>query len=77
MLIDSSVLLHPEESDYIPFLDVRRTPITPFTQFDVTISDSEADQTTTQIRDMVKKDRALYDKAQKAFVSWVRRLVMP
>ncbi|KAI3338475.1 ATP-dependent rRNA helicase SPB4 [Ustulina deusta] len=68
----SVVLLQPEESDYIPFLDVRRTPITPFTQFDVTISDSEADQTTTQIRDMVKKDRALYDKAQKAFVSWVR-----
>lgn len=48
----------------------------PFLQFDVTISDLEADQMTTEIRDTVRKDRALYDKAQKAFVSWVRRLVM-
>jgi hypothetical protein len=31
----------------------------------------------TRIRDIVKKDRALYDKAQKAFVSWVRRLAVP
>ncbi|KAI0455103.1 ATP-dependent rRNA helicase SPB4 [Xylaria acuta] len=68
----SVVLLQPEESDYIPFLEVRKTPIAPFMQFDITISDLEADQTTTQIRDQVKKDRALYDKAQKAFVSWVR-----
>ncbi|GAW14830.1 hypothetical protein ANO14919_042330 [Xylariales sp. No.14919] len=68
----SIVLLQPNESDYIPFLDVRKTPITPFTQFDIAISDVEADQTTARIRDIVKKDRALYDKAQKAFVSWVR-----
>ncbi|KAI8949316.1 ATP-dependent rRNA helicase SPB4 [Xylaria longipes] len=68
----SVVLLQPEESDYIPFLEVRKTPIAPFMLSDITISDLEADQTTTQIRDIVKKDRALYDKAQKAFVSWVR-----
>ncbi|KAI0425811.1 ATP-dependent rRNA helicase SPB4 [Xylaria sp. FL1042] len=68
----SVVLLQPNESDYITFLDVRKTPITPFTQFDVEIADSEADETTTRIRSIVKKDRALYDKAQKAFVSWVR-----
>ncbi|KAK5632568.1 hypothetical protein RRF57_008282 [Xylaria bambusicola] len=66
----------PNESDYVTFLDVRKTPITPFAQFDVGISGSEADQMTTRIRNIVKKDRALYDKAQKAFVSWVRRLVM-
>ncbi|KAI1108280.1 ATP-dependent rRNA helicase SPB4 [Nemania sp. NC0429] len=71
----SVVLLQPNEEDYIPFLDVRKTPIVPFAQFEVTIPDSEADQMTAQIRDIVKKDRALYDKAQKAFVSWVRRLV--
>ncbi|KAI2622862.1 ATP-dependent rRNA helicase SPB4 [Xylaria nigripes] len=72
----SVVFVQPSESDFVPFLDVRKTPITPFTQFDVTISDSEADQMTSQIRDLVKKDRAVYDKAQKAFVSWVRRLVV-
>ncbi|KAI1352724.1 ATP-dependent rRNA helicase SPB4 [Xylaria sp. FL0043] len=73
----SVVLLQPNESDYITFLDVRKTPITPFSQFDVSISDSEADETTSRIRNIVKKDRALYDKAQKAFVSWVRRFVVP
>ncbi|KAI0116473.1 ATP-dependent rRNA helicase SPB4 [Nemania sp. FL0031] len=68
----SVVLLQPNESDYIPFLDVRKTPISPFLQFEATISDTESDDTTTRIRDIVRKDRALYDKAQKAFVSWVR-----
>ncbi|KAJ8125658.1 hypothetical protein O1611_g7981 [Lasiodiplodia mahajangana] len=67
-----AVLLQPNESDYIPFLDVRKTPIAPFMLFDVTISDVEAEEMTTRIRDVVRKDRALYDKAQKAFVSWVR-----
>ncbi|TRX94583.1 hypothetical protein FHL15_004535 [Xylaria flabelliformis] len=65
----------PEESDYISFLEVRKTPIAPFMQCDVTISDPEAEQMIIRIRDIVKKDRALYDKAQKAFVSWVRRLL--
>ncbi|KAI0407832.1 ATP-dependent rRNA helicase SPB4 [Xylaria palmicola] len=68
----STVLLQPNESDYVPFLEVRKTPITPFTQFDTTILDHEVDQTTIRIREIVKQDRALYDKAQKAFVSWVR-----
>ncbi|KAI0865413.1 ATP-dependent rRNA helicase SPB4 [Xylaria cubensis] len=68
----SVVLLQPEESDYISFLEVRKTPIAPFMQCDVTISDLEAEQMIIRIRDIVKKDRALYDKAQKAFVSWVR-----
>ncbi|KAI0438417.1 ATP-dependent rRNA helicase SPB4 [Xylaria telfairii] len=68
----SVVLLQPNESDYIPFLEIRKTPIAPFEHFGTEISDLEADQTTTRIRDIVKKDRALYDKAQKAFVSWVR-----
>ncbi|KAI1740981.1 ATP-dependent rRNA helicase SPB4 [Xylaria scruposa] len=68
----SVVLLQPEESDYIPFLEVRKTPIAPFMQCDIAISDPEAEQMTTRIREIVKKDRALYDKAQKAFVSWVR-----
>ncbi|KAI0517419.1 ATP-dependent rRNA helicase SPB4 [Xylaria bambusicola] len=68
----SVVLIQPNESDYVTFLDVRKTPITPFAQFDVEVSDSDANQMTTRIRNMAKKDRALYDKAQKAFVSWVR-----
>ncbi|KAI8630739.1 ATP-dependent rRNA helicase SPB4 [Xylariaceae sp. FL1651] len=67
-------LIQPNEEDYIPFLDVRKTPITPFRHFEVTIDDDEADQITSRIRDQVRKDRALFDKAQKAFVSWVRSI---
>ncbi|KAI1433472.1 ATP-dependent rRNA helicase SPB4 [Xylaria sp. CBS 124048] len=66
----SIVLLQPSEGDYIPFLDVKKTPIVPFTQFDVTIKDTEADDAASKIRSIVRKDRAVYDKAQKAFVSW-------
>ncbi|KAI0161363.1 ATP-dependent rRNA helicase SPB4, partial [Xylariaceae sp. FL1272] len=68
----SVVFLEPHEETYIPFLDVRKTPITPFQQFDVSVQDEEANETTGRIRKMVMKDRSLYDKAQKGFVSWVR-----
>ncbi|KAI1328131.1 ATP-dependent rRNA helicase SPB4 [Xylariaceae sp. FL0255] len=68
----SIVLVEPHEETYIPFLDVRKTPITPFQHFDVSVEDQEANITMSKIREMVKKDRALYDKAQKGFVSWVR-----
>lgn len=66
-------LLTPgREEDYIGFLNVRQTPITPLTSPAITITDSEAEAVTTQIRKQVKQDRALFDKAQRGFVSWVR-----
>ncbi|KAI1381228.1 ATP-dependent rRNA helicase spb4 [Hypoxylon crocopeplum] len=68
----SVVFLQPREADYVPFLDVRKTPITPLAHPPISISEAEAAETSTRIRDAVSADRALHDKAQKAFVSWVR-----
>ncbi|KAI5458569.1 P-loop containing nucleoside triphosphate hydrolase protein [Mariannaea sp. PMI_226] len=67
------VMLHPgREEDYVRFLDIRKTPITPLQKPNVQTSEEEAAAVTKKIRDLVKEDRALYDKAQKAFVSWAR-----
>ncbi|KAI1761573.1 ATP-dependent rRNA helicase spb4 [Hypoxylon sp. FL1150] len=68
----SVIFLQPTEEDYIPFLDIRKTPITPLTHPEIAVTGEEVSKTTEKIRDVVKKDRALHDKAQKAFVSWVR-----
>ncbi|KAL7624589.1 ATP-dependent rRNA helicase spb4 [Parahypoxylon ruwenzoriense] len=68
----SVLFLQPTEEDYVPFLDVRKTPISPLTRPEISVSEAEASQTSERVRDTVKQDRALHDKAQKAFVSWVR-----
>ena len=60
------------EEDYISFLSVRKTPIEPLLEPSIGISPDLATQTTSTFRELVLKDRALHDKAQKAFVSWVR-----
>ncbi|KAF2099838.1 ATP-dependent rRNA helicase-like protein spb4 [Rhizodiscina lignyota] len=74
------VMLTPgHEEDYISFLSVRKTPVAPLLDSDfvkgkdaMTIGDDEADLATAKIRSIAKTDRAIYDKAQRAFVSWVR-----
>lgn len=67
----SVVLLHPgREEDYVSFLEVRKTPVTPFQP--LSISDSETTSTIDKIRKTVLADRALHDRGQKSFVSWVR-----
>ncbi|KAI1084879.1 ATP-dependent rRNA helicase spb4 [Whalleya microplaca] len=68
----SVVLLQPAEADYVPFLAVRKTPITPLASPAVATSPADADAAAQAIRATVRRDRALHDKAQKAFVSWVR-----
>ncbi|KAI1382802.1 ATP-dependent rRNA helicase spb4 [Hypoxylon trugodes] len=68
----SVVFLQPAEADYIPFLEIRKTPITPLEQPSISITDDNAQSITVKIRDIIRKDRALHDKAQRAFVSWVR-----
>ncbi|KAF1836128.1 ATP-dependent rRNA helicase spb4 [Decorospora gaudefroyi] len=60
------------EEDYIEFLRVRQTPISPLTKPDITITAEEAEATSNKMRKVVKIDRALFDKAQRGFVSWVR-----
>ena len=70
------VMLHPgPEEDYVRFLDIRKTPITKLEKPQVLTSQEDANQATEQIRELVRGDRAFYDKAQRAFVSWVRSYV--
>lgn len=67
------VLLHPgREEDYVRYLDVRKTPIMPLSRPAVDVTEGEVTKATEHMRDLIRSDRAYHDKAQKAFVSWVR-----
>ena len=69
----SVVLLHPgREEDYISFLEVRKTPIALLEDPDLSISDEEAEEFRQHLIRQVLVDRGLHDKAQRAFVSWVK-----
>ncbi|KAJ5035622.1 uncharacterized protein L3040_008087 [Drepanopeziza brunnea f. sp. 'multigermtubi'] len=69
----SVIFLQPgREEDYIPFLEVRKTPIMPLRRPEIAITDEAAVLVTSRIRSEVLADRALYDKGQRAFVSWVK-----
>jgi ATP-dependent RNA helicase DDX55/SPB4 len=60
------------EEDYIEFLRVRQTPISPLTTPEVEITTEDAEAVSNKIRKLVKSDRAFFDKAQRGFVSWLR-----
>jgi ATP-dependent RNA helicase DDX55/SPB4 len=80
----SVVFLQPEEQDYVGFMEVRKTPILPLTQPALRLDDDNDDGSSSSsnerivaatiqaMRKVVLSDRALHDKAQRAFVSWVR-----
>ena len=69
----SVVFLQPgREEDYISFLEVRKTPITPLTTPNVKVTNEDARAVTNAIRQTVLSDRAFNDKAKRGFVSWVR-----
>lgn len=69
----SVIFLQPgREEDYIPFLEVRKTPVTLLKKPVITVTDEDAKLVTSKIRDVVLADRALYDKGQRGFVSWVK-----
>ncbi len=82
----SVVFLQPEEQDYVGFMEVRKTPIQPLTQPVLRLDGDDNDNkddggsegerlvaaTIQAMRKAVLSDRALHDKAQRAFVSWVR-----
>ncbi|KAI1006869.1 ATP-dependent rRNA helicase [Podosphaera aphanis] len=60
------------EEDYIPFLAIRQTPITHLKNPEIKITDDDAQTLVSKIRKIVLTDRALFDKGQRAFVSWVK-----
>ena len=69
----SVVLLQPgREEDYLAFLEVRKTPVTPLGSPTIGVIDQEASAATDAMRQTTLTDRAIHDKAQRAFVSWVK-----
>ena len=67
------IFLRPgREEDYVRFLAVRDTPVLQLTSPTLDMRDEEAMASTEKIRKLVLSDRALHEKAQRAFVSWVR-----
>ena len=68
----SVVMLQPEEEGYVDFLAVRQTPIVPLQRPAIHVQEDEAADRTCAMRDVIRSDRALHDKGQRAFVSWVR-----
>jgi ATP-dependent RNA helicase DDX55/SPB4 len=69
----SVIFLQPgREEDYIPFLDVRKTPISLLQRPAIQVTDTDVREVTEKMRKEVLEDRALYDKGQRAFVSWVQ-----
>lgn len=69
----SVIFLQPgREEDYIPFLEIRKTPITPLLKPKVDTNDDEAASLIKKMRKEVLADRSLYDKGQRGFVSWVK-----
>lgn len=69
----SVVFLQPgREEDYLAFLEVRKTPVTPLGKPNIIITGQEASTATEAMRRSALTDRAIHDKAQRAFVSWVK-----
>ncbi|KAK7752605.1 ATP-dependent rRNA helicase spb4 [Diatrype stigma] len=69
----SVVFLQPgREEDYVAFMDIRKTPIAALARPALDIGDADAEAAAQRIRAEVRRDRALHDRGQKAFVSWVR-----
>ncbi|KAL8645250.1 MAG: hypothetical protein Q9226_007382 [Calogaya cf. arnoldii] len=71
----SIIFLQPgREEEYVSFLEVRKTAVSPLElpSTPLLTTDQEVNETTSKIRRTVLTDRALHDKAQRAFVSWVK-----
>lgn len=65
-------LLPGREEDYVSFLSVRQTPIEMLTNPNISVTQDDCTATEEAFRTVVLEDRGLHEKAQKAFVSWVR-----
>ena len=61
-----------EEADYPGFLERRGTPVSVLKVPVIEVSNEDADRAAKTMRETVLTDRAIYDKAQRAFPSWVK-----
>jgi ATP-dependent RNA helicase DDX55/SPB4 len=70
------VMLQPgREEGYVQLLDVRQTPITPLEKPPISVTDAEAEETSSKIRAQAQSDREIFQLAQRAFVSWARSYI--
>ncbi|KAL9118881.1 MAG: hypothetical protein Q9187_004564 [Circinaria calcarea] len=69
----SVIFIQPgREEDYLTFLEVRKTPVTLLATPQISMTEDEASSASDKMRKVVLTDRAMHDKAQRGFVSWVR-----
>lgn len=67
-----TLLTEGSEEGYVEFLRLRGTPVSKFALDGEEVGEDEAKAVTRRIREVVKQDRVVHDRAQRAFVSWVR-----
>jgi len=67
-----TMLVPGGEEDYLHFLAVRQTPVEALAAPEIAVAAAQAADATARIREVVLRDRALHDAAQRGFVSWVR-----
>ncbi|TGZ83185.1 ATP-dependent rRNA helicase spb4 [Ascodesmis nigricans] len=60
------------EEDYLPFLAVRKTPVTPHEITADAVTEEDVKGMVKRMREFVLTDRGMYEKGTKAFVSHVR-----
>ena len=69
----SIIFLQPgREEDYLPFLEIRKTPLSRLSLPNVDVSHTEAQEARESMRKAVFANRVLHDKAQRGFVSWAK-----
>lgn len=56
----------------MPFLKVRKTPLSQFSSPAISITNEEAEAKLDEVRRIVLADRAIHEKGQRGFVSWVQ-----
>lgn len=67
------VMLQPgREEDFVPFLEIRKTPAQPLRHPQITVTDEEAEAASARIRAMTLADREVLDLSYRAFPSFVR-----
>lgn len=67
------VMLQPgREEDFIPFLEIRKTPAQPLASPVISVTDKEAEAAASRIRALALADREVLDLSFRAFPSFVR-----
>ncbi|KAL8335470.1 hypothetical protein RB598_009584 [Gaeumannomyces tritici] len=70
-----ALLLSGREQDYVGFLEVRKTPITPLENPVIDVSKEEVSAFASAVRKQALADREVLMLSQRAFVSWARSYI--